>query len=576
MQPNPNAPQGSQGLDGVRMRVGNAGATEAVIIETAGAVMNPMVALRLEVGCDSPLTRDFLVLGEGARVPGIPEAIARAPVVEPVTTQVEPTQQPPVRAPVARAKPRVALAPPGATVPPVPAIPQPAAPRADRIPVPGAIPPAAVTPPAPPQPAAKAPAISPRAADAVQAVPPVPVAADSETSRRLNELRARSDDHVASLLALEDRLALLQKQAELLKAQLEYALASAQPTAGALSAPAPASAAAPTAESKPAVAKAAPSAPTQSATTTTPRKEQGVLSLITDWRVAAGGLAVLLIGAMAFKLRRRSSSASATSKQASSFKPSATSTWVNDSKALSLGEPLPSIEENLKTVEFQAAPSAAAVLETDEWEAVARAAGVEQTAEWVPPPTTDTLPVPEPARVEAQKSTATQSGSISREFHITQQFQPVAERVVALSSSEEIVQQARTHYMDDGDLFKAIDLLEMAVSARKDSNRPWQALFAIYHRENMPERYQRLALAYRGAFGQDSSWQAIRALGRAIDATNPMFAEELGDALLPEDLMERWLGVPLDFTAHLLANEMHDQLMYTFPGQRRKRKRAGE
>jgi uncharacterized coiled-coil protein SlyX len=255
VRPNPSAPPGAQSLEGVRVRIGNAGASEAVIIETAGAVMNPMVALRLEVGCDSPLTRDFLVLGEGVQVPGLAETFAPAPAVaEAPAPSVAPAQRAPVRPPVARATPRVAAAP-TAAVPPVPAIPQPAVPRTDRIPAPAAIPPAAAAPPAPPQPAAKAPA-APRAADALPAVPPVPTATDAEATRRLAELRARSDDQAASLLALEDRLALLQKQAELLKAQLEYALASGATqqaaAAPAAAAPAPAPVATPAAEPKPA------------------------------------------------------------------------------------------------------------------------------------------------------------------------------------------------------------------------------------------------------------------------------------------------------------------------------------
>jgi hypothetical protein len=195
---------------------------------------------------------------------------------------------------------------------------------------------------------------------------------------------------------------------------------------------------------------------------------------------------------------------------------------------------------------------------------------VDQTAEWVPPPTTDSLPVPDALRTQPG---TLPGAAMTREHHITQQFQPAAERVVALSSPEEIVQQARTHYMEDNDVFKAIDLLEMAVSARKDSTRPWQALFAIYRRENMPERYQRLVLAYRGAFGQDDSWPAIRALGQQIDPANALYGDGAGGETIPDDLVERWLGVPLDFTAHLLANEMHDQLMDTYSGRKRSNRR---
>jgi len=295
-----------------------------------------------------------------------------------------------------------------------------------------------------------------------------------------------------------------------------------------------------------------------------------------DWRVAAGGLAALLIGAVAFKMRRRPTKPAQPAP--STFNPSMTATWpksLQPQAAPAPSKPEPPAHE--KTQEFRAPPPIARAEETVEWRSTPLTGTTERTAEWVPPPTTDTLPVPESKLAPQAAKPKAPGVGISREFHITQQFQPVAERIVALSSPEEIVQQARTHYMDDGDIFRAIDLLEMAVSARKDSPRPWQALFAIYSRENMPERYQRLVLAYRGAFGQDESWPAIRTLGHQLDPNNPLYADDGAAAPIPEDLTERWLGVPLDFTAHLLANEMHDQLMDTFPGRSRKRSRtAGE
>jgi hypothetical protein len=231
-----------------------------------------------------------------------------------------------------------------------------------------------------------------------------------------------------------------------------------------------------------------------------------------------------------------------------------------------------------KTGEYPVASSFASQ-DTAQWPSALQPPGQPQkTAEWVAPPAqapaTDNFPVPEPNAAYVQTTRTTAPATMSREHHITQQFQPNTERVVALSAPEEIVQQARTHYMDDGDVFRAIDLLEMAVSVRKDSPRPWQALFAIYRRENMPERFQRLTMAYRATFGEDENWPAVQALGRAMDPENRLYAGADASQPLPEDLLERWLGVPLDFTAHLLANEMHDQLMSTNPGRRRRRRHA--
>jgi len=581
VSPNPSAPAGAEALDGVRIRIGNSGPVDSVLIETAGNVTSPIVGIRLEVGCENPVTRDFLVLGDGVPLPGTASAVAAA------AGQAE-TPAP------------VALAPAATPVAPRAAAPKPrAAPRAQR-PITAAAP--SLDAPRPLAETARATARPPETA--VPAAPAripladaggTPSATEQDNARRLTELRARSDEQAASLVALEDRLAMLQKQAEMLKAQLEQMLAQAPAQPGA-TAPAPAaSAATPTTPASgtstpaPVVVASANGTPIASApkvtdatsplatsTPSAPRKSPGIVDWLTDWRVAAGGLAALLLGVVAFKMRRRPTKA--TQPAPSAFNPSATAAWPKNLQPQAAPAPSkPEPYEHEKTQEFRAPPAVTRAEETVEWRSTPLSGAADRTAEWVAPPTTDTLPVPEARPAQQTAKPKTPGVGISREFHITQQFQPVAERIVALSSPEEIVLQARTHYMDDGDIFRAIDLLEMAVSARKDSPRPWQALFAIYRRENMPERYQRLVLAYRGAFGQDESWPAIRALGHQIDPNNPLYASDEPATTIPEDLIERWLGVPLDFTAHLLANEMHDQLMDTFPGRSKKRTRtAGE
>jgi hypothetical protein len=291
-------------------------------------------------------------------------------------------------------------------------------------------------------------------------------------------------------------------------------------------------------------------------------------TVLGDWRVIGGALGGLLIAALAYGFGRRKPVEPEYSEPAPTVpswqQPLARETTAN--------------ERFDRTQELQATrpvSSSEQLDQTDEWRLAKHPMVADETAQWeVRPPTTTTMPVPEGA--VPQSAIVTQPGvGITRDFHITQQFEPTNERAVALSTADEIVHQARTHYMDDGDTFRAIDLLEMAVSVRSDSTRPWQALFAIYRRENMTERFQRLAIAYRQAFGEDSSWPAIQGLGYAMDSSNPLYAAAAGSPPVATDLLDRWLGVPLDFTAHLLANEMHDQLMETFPG-RNKKKRAGE
>src|SRR5690606_18406245 len=83
----------------------------------------------------------------------------------------------------------------------------------------------------------------------------------------------------------------------------------------------------------------------------------------------------------------------------------------------------------------------------------------------------------------------------------------------------------------------------------------------------------RLALAYRDAFGENASWPAICALGRQM-TPNLLDGVATDDKSIGDDLVERWLGVPLDFTAHLLANELHAQLMDTYSGGKRRKRRT--
>ncbi|MCC6532175.1 MAG: hypothetical protein IT531_06475 [Burkholderiales bacterium] len=569
---NPNAPAGAEPLQGARVRIGSA---DSVIIETIGTVMSPVVGLRLEVGCEQPVTRDFLVLKEGESVPGVAQTAPAAPVPSEATAAAP-----------AGVEPAMSTRSAAAVAPRAPAqrtTPRRAPTRAAQS-LAGAAPIAA-----PPAPRAAAPAPSPAQARPALAEAAAASATDQDAARRVADLRARSDDHAAAMLALDDRLALLQKQADVLKAQLEQMLVQAPAahapagasTTGAQAnavgvapgASAPTSVAAPASSSPAAVAAASGSAPVANAGAAR-QGSSGVLDVLTDWRVAAG-ISALLLAALGLKLRRRPLFQAP--QRQPSVSPARATPWARATSEPPEGA-VTATASSLAYDKTQQMPSVAQPYGADRTTELHAAAPikVDQTAEWVPPPTTDTLPLPEAAGSLSPAGRALPGAGISREFHITQQFQPAAERVVALSSPEEIVQQARTHYMDDGDVFRAIDLLEMAVAARKDSPRPFQALFAIYRRETMPERFQRLALAYRGSFGQDEHWPVIRALGQDIDPANPLYAGEDAPAKVPEDLIERWLGVPLDFTAHLLANEMHDQLMSTHPGLKRRKRLARE
>ena len=550
---NPNAPAGAESLRGTRVRTGSA---DTVIIETSGPVTSPVVGLRLEVGCERPIVRDYVVLGEGGAIAGLTDtpaytgARSAAAVSKPVPSKARTAAQ--RRATIAQSPRR----PSAATSVEVP--------TAASAPAPVSRQPVTIAPVPPAQ------ASGSTANRGAAAATPTPVAERSDAERRLTELRARSDDQAAALLALDDRLALLQKQAELLKLQIEHSMANpsaaqqAAPAAAATVAPSDtpssASVAATSAGVTPVAAKSAPAAVAAEAP---PRREPGVWDLLSNWGVA-GGLAALVVGAFMLRRSRRP-----VFKTAGSSIATTADDRLLEPRDVALETRLARAASSPHRTQPKMAARVPTAAETAQWKTSTANRALDQTAEWIAPPTTDTMPAAASAAADENRI------NTSREFHITQQFGPSDERVVATASPEEIVQQARTHYMDDGDVFHAIDLLEMAVSARKDSTRPWQALFAIYHRERMTERFQRLALSYRANFAEDENWPTIGALGLAIDPYNKLYGETPA-APLPEDLTERWLGVPLDFTAHLLANEMHDQLMSTIPGRQRRQRTAQE
>lgn len=541
VRPHPSAPEGTQSLKAVRIRTNPSGPSESIIIETAGTVVDPIVGLRLEVGCNDPAVRDFLVLGEGA--PTL--ATILPPAVETTSAETQAIAEPP--APAQEPAPAVAHRAPAQVRPVARALP--AGTSAGPTPKPAV---------APTQPPPKTKAVAERKPPSeggrlvVHADPELAANAqgaalqpeERDALRRTAELRARSDDHTAGLLALENRMATLQLEADKLKAQLERMLA-AQATVATVQAPT-AAVQPTTAEPSPVPVKQAGAPPVVIETQSAP-SEPGFVGLLTDWRSGAGVVATALLAALAWTRRRRKETEGDKGAAPSAAGEAAGTT------APEHGPDLPTLRMSIsrRPPDTKDAPDSA-----------------EATAEW--PPRTVGGNSDEPSvghHLPGARS--------SREHLITQKFAPSNERTVALAEPEEIVQQARMHYLDDGDAFKAIDLLEMAVAVRTDSPRPWQALFAIYRREQLPERYQRLMLSYRGTFGEDESFDAIKALGREIDADNPLYAvsEDGGPVQEPApDLIERWLGVPLDFTAHLLANELHDRMMSTFSGIARKRK----
>ena len=130
-----------------------------------------------------------------------------------------------------------------------------------------------------------------------------------------------------------------------------------------------------------------------------------------------------------------------------------------------------------------------------------------------------------------------------------------------------MIEQARSIFEDDNDPVKAADLLELATALHPNEVRPWLALFAVYRRASMARQYAMLGEKFRNAFADDPNWPTVQRLGREIDAANSLYEPALAladDGAGPEessqDVTDRWLDVPLDFTGVLLADELRAAL----------------
>jgi hypothetical protein len=594
VRPHSDPGAGAQPLSNPRVRVNPTGAVESVIIETAARVTEPIVGFRLEVGCGDATARDFLIMvdppaSQAAAVP--PPAAAPAPA--------------PAAAPARRPAPPRAAARPAAPRPTAPA-------DAAAAPIERPAPPPA---PARPKPAAKPAGGEPRLIVHIDSELKQLEANSSltegqrEALRRTLALRGRDDEQLARLLEMQHRIASIQAEADKLKAALEQAAgirytpaggtASTAPTVppasaagaptgaqpgavsattaaaatGATSAPGPTDAAATTAPAAPAPAPDSSTAPTAAATpapapatapvpaprppaeavsTPAPRK-QSWFGLPMEWFIAAAVAAIVGIVALVITLvRRRSESERNAGFGAANTTAARAGTTDHEKTVMLPRSPLhvPTAEpEPLPTTTL---PRPIPAFNPDDLDQVAP-----PTSEFMAPaPPTQDIPttVVNEARNAGGRSLA------QRYMTDTQTFDP-------LGDPEAVVRKARIYYLEDGDPFKAIDLLELAVAGRPGEARLWHALFAIYRREEMNKRYEMLARTYHGKFRDDEHWPTIQDLGNEIDVGNPLYqgSVERADAaggISPsaQEVIDRWLGVPLDFTTHLLSNELHDRL----------------
>jgi hypothetical protein len=72
---------------------------------------------------------------------------------------------------------------------------------------------------------------------------------------------------------------------------------------------------------------------------------------------------------------------------------------------------------------------------------------------------------------------------------------------------------------------QAVELLSFAIEDRPSQIRPWLALFEIYRLERLSGEYADLAGRFAERYAATEQWPKVRAFGREIDPSNPLYQE---------------------------------------------------
>lgn len=624
IRPVPDAANGGEPLRDPRATVERVGTRDFIVVRTHRSIHDPIVAFRVELGCSNRLARDYLALIDPAPMTRvIPEAgtvgstavIAEAPATIAADATIAPasggmaTAQPrrarQTHAPNIAAARDAPAAAPGATAiaparskarqtpPPVrvarTTAPKPAAEIAAGVPAPHAL--------------ADPPPQTTRFVLRVETgLPDTSVSArlseaDRDILRRTSALVMHGDDQVAAVLALQDRL----RQLEARVGELQ----DASTRAPAVPARAPVDAS-PTLVASPALV-----AGTE---TTTP----AAVPAAPDLRSLAVGsvlaLAALLAGSVYWRARRRRSPAAQTPRidadpivaaqspatgsidnPVAGAEPDGLRPPTNLDLTIAQGttpltaidvptpanvgpealdlsiatgafatirtQPDPAPRPGASGWQGSAAPMELAPIEFTLGAGPSGPASAGDAASYAP------VDFRDPSMVEGNENSASATTPAPRqvqERYFVERYGADALGAAPLGDPEALVRQARMHYQDDGDLFKSIDLLELAIAFNPSAERPWLALFAILSAERMHGAFDSLARRYREQCPDHRHWLSIRHLGREIDRGNPLYGvQDVAGAAGPgaDGLVEEWLGVPLDFTSHLMLVELRDALV---------------
>lgn len=167
------------------------------------------------------------------------------------------------------------------------------------------------------------------------------------------------------------------------------------------------------------------------------------------------------------------------------------------------------------------------------------------------------------------------AGDLRRRY-IEERFPEVASRAIRLEDTDSVLKGARLFY-EDGELPRAIELLQLAIEGRPVEVRLWLALFEVFRLERLSGEFAQLAARFRELHGQTEHWRKVQYFGREVDPGNALYREEPVSTLETigprearrlaaaradfDPIAENWLNAPMDFENEVLSNDLRRSLM---------------
>ncbi len=150
----------------------------------------------------------------------------------------------------------------------------------------------------------------------------------------------------------------------------------------------------------------------------------------------------------------------------------------------------------------------------------------------------------------------------ARSAYLAQRFPEIAAGLIQLDDPDSVVNGARL-YVETGDHDRAAELLEGAINDRPGNDiRPWLGLFEVLRLRRQVDEYVGLLARFRERFDNSRYLPEVLAVGRQLDPTRPEFAAAPGAVAVeigPDGT--NWLNPELDFVPQALAQDLHDTLM---------------